>query len=211
MITFSNLSLWILLSVSLPVVTSYGNGFGRLFRITTFGESHGTAIGVTVDGCPPRLPISLEDIQHELSRRKPGQSRLTSPRKEDDIVEIISGIENGFATGAPITMIVRNTDQRSKDYGEMANKYRPSHADATYDAKYGIRSVNGGGRSSARETIGRVAAGAIAKKVLSLYSGLEIVGYVKSIQELVASVDPETVTIPMVSSSSRTSSKCILI
>lgn len=181
------------------MVSSYGNSFGRLFRITTFGESHGAAVGVTVDGCPPRLPINLEDIQYELSRRKPGQSRLTSPRKEDDIVEIISGIENGFATGAPITMIIRNTDQRSKDYGEMSNKYRPSHADATYDAKYGIRSINGGGRSSARETIGRVAAGAIAKKVLSTYSGLEILGYVKSIQELLASVDPETVTIPMVS------------
>lgn len=193
------MSLWILLSVSIPVVSSYGNSFGRLFRITTFGESHGAAVGVTVDGCPPRLPINLEDIQYELSRRKPGQSRLTSPRKEDDIVEIISGVENGFATGAPITMIIRNTDQRSKDYGEMSNKYRPSHADATYDAKYGIRSINGGGRSSARETIGRVAAGAIAKKVLSMYSGLEVLGYVKSIQELVASVDPETVTIPMVS------------
>lgn len=194
------LLLSILISFSIiPSVFCYGNSFGRLFRITTFGESHGKAIGVTVDGCPPRLPVDLEDIQNELDRRKPGQSRLTSPRKEDDTVEIISGIENGLTTGAPITMVIRNTDQRSKDYNDMTNKYRPSHADATYDAKYGIRSINGGGRSSARETIGRVAAGAVAKKVLSMYSGLEIVGYVNSIQELAASVDPETVTASMVS------------
>ena len=145
-----------------------GNSFGRVFRITTFGESHGTGVGVIVDGCPPRLPLTTEDIQKELDRRKPGQSRLTTPRDEDDRVEIMSGTYDGLTLGTPIGMVVRNKDQRSKDYDEMAAKYRPSHADATYDAKYGVRAVAGGGRSSARETIGRVAAGAaaVATKIL---------------------------------------------
>ena len=139
-----------------------GNSFGRVFRISTFGESHGTGVGVIVDGCPPRLPLTTEDIQKELDRRKPGQSRLTTPRDEDDRVEIMSGTYDGLTLGTPIGMMVRNKDQRSKDYDEMAAKYRPSHADATYDAKYGVRAVAGGGRSSARETIGRVAAGIVA-------------------------------------------------
>lgn len=176
-----------------------GNSFGKLFKISTFGESHGTGVGVIVDGCPPRLPLTTEDIQRELDRRKPGQSRLTTPRDEDDIVEIMSGTYNGVTLGTPIGMVVRNKDQRSKDYDDMAAKYRPSHADATYDAKYGVRAVAGGGRSSARETIGRVAAGAIAKKILTLYSGVEIVGYVQRVQEIeLLNVDHDTVSEDMV-------------
>jgi len=176
-----------------------GNTFGKLFRITTFGESHGTGVGVIVDGCPPRLPLSTEDVQRELDRRKPGQSRLTTPRDEEDLVEIMSGTYNGITLGTPIGMVVRNKDQRSKDYDEMAAKYRPSHADATYDAKYGVRAVAGGGRSSARETIGRVAAGAVAKKILKLYSGVEIVGYVQAVQDVeLLNVDHDAVTEEMV-------------
>lgn len=162
-----------------------GNSFGKIFKVSTFGESHGVGVGVTIDGCPPRIPLTQEDIQVELNRRKPGQSRLTTPRNEDDVVEIISGVYDGFTLGTPIGLIVRNKDQKSKDYAnEMTAKYRPSHADATYDAKYGVRAIAGGGRSSARETIGRVAAGAIAKKILFLYSGVEIIGYVHSVQEI---------------------------
>jgi chorismate synthase len=171
-----------------------GNSFGRVFRISTFGESHGGGVGVIVDGCPPRLPLTTEDVQKELDRRKPGQSRLTTPRDEEDKVEILSGTYDGVTLGTPIGMIVRNKDQRSGDYDEMAAKYRPSHADATYDAKYGVRAVAGGGRSSARETIGRVAAGAIAKKILKLYSGVEIVGYVQKVQDVeLTHVDHDTV------------------
>jgi len=171
-----------------------GNSFGRVFRISTFGESHGGGVGVIVDGCPPRLPLTTEDVQKELDRRKPGQSRLTTPRDEEDKVEILSGTYDGVTLGTPIGMIVRNKDQRSGDYDEMAAKYRPSHADATYDAKYGVRAVAGGGRSSARETIGRVAAGAIAKKILKLYSGVEIVGYVQKVQDVeLTNVDHDTV------------------
>lgn len=176
-----------------------GNTFGKLFKITTFGESHGTGVGVIVDGCPPRLPLATADVQYELDRRKPGQSRLTTPRDEDDLVEIMSGTYNGITLGTPIGMVVRNKDQRSKDYDEMAAKYRPSHADATYDAKYGVRAVAGGGRSSARETIGRVAAGAVAKKILKLYSGVEIVGYVQAVQDIeLLHVDHDAVTEEMV-------------
>jgi len=176
-----------------------GNSFGKLFRISTFGESHGTGVGVIVDGCPPRLPLTQEDVQKELDRRKPGQSRLTTPRDEDDMIEIMSGTYNGITLGTPIGMVVRNKDQRSKDYDDMAAKYRPSHADATYDAKYGVRAVAGGGRSSARETIGRVAAGAIAKKILRLYSGIEIVGYVQCVQDIaLTNVDHDAVTEEMV-------------
>ena len=166
-----------------------GNTFGKIFRITTFGESHGSGVGVIVDGCPPRIPLSYEDIQCELDRRKPGQSRLTTPRDEEDIVEILSGTYDGLTLGTPISMMVRNKDQRSKDYDDMAAKYRPSHADATYDAKYGVRAIAGGGRSSARETIGRVAAGAIAKKLLKLYSGIEIIGFVQKVQDIALTVD----------------------
>ncbi|NEQ29943.1 MAG: chorismate synthase [Leptolyngbya sp. SIO4C5] len=177
-----------------------GNTFGHLFRITTFGESHGGGVGVVIDGCPPRIEISAADIQQELDRRRPGQSKITTPRKETDTCEIVSGVFEGKTLGTPITVLVRNKDTRPQDYDEMARKYRPSHADATYDAKYGIRNWQGGGRSSARETIGRVAAGAIAKKVLHLAAGVEIIGYVKRIQDLEATVDPGSVTLAQVES-----------
>lgn len=177
-----------------------GNIFGHLFRITTFGESHGGGVGVVIDGCPPRLEISTEEIQFELDRRRPGQSKITTPRKEDDRCEILSGVFQGKTLGTPITILVRNEDQRSQDYDEMAVKYRPSHADATYDAKYGIRNFQGGGRSSARETIGRVAAGAIAKKILQQAAGVEIVGYVKRIKDLEGAINSETVTLEQVES-----------
>lgn len=177
-----------------------GNTFGHLFRITTFGESHGGGVGVVIDGCPPLLEISPEEIQFELDRRRPGQSKITTPRNESDICEILSGVFAGKTTGTPIAILVRNKDARSQDYDEMAQKYRPSHADATYDAKYGIRNWQGGGRSSARETIGRVAAGAIAKKILRQVAGVEIVGYVKRIKDLEGVIDPSTVTLEQVES-----------
>lgn len=177
-----------------------GNTFGHLFRITTFGESHGGGVGVVIDGCPPQLEISQAEIQVELDRRKPGQSKITTPRRETDTCEIISGVFEGKTLGTPIAILVRNQDARSQDYDEMAEKYRPSHADFTYDSKYGIRNWQGGGRSSARETIGRVAAGAIAKKILRTVAGVEIIGYVKRIQNLEAVVDPDTVTLERVES-----------
>ena len=147
------------------------NTFGHLFRVTTFGESHGPALGAIVDGCPPRLPLSAEEIQVFLDKRRPGQSRFTTQRQEPDAVKILSGVfadENGrqVTTGTPIALMIENADQRSKDYGDIADKYRPGHADYVYDAKYGIRDHRGGGRSSARETAARVAAGAVARKVL---------------------------------------------
>ncbi|MCS6812567.1 MAG: chorismate synthase [Cyanobacteria bacterium] len=171
-----------------------GNTFGQLFRITTFGESHGGGVGVVIDGCPPRLEITVEEIQAELDRRRPGQSKISTPRKESDTCEILSGVFEGKTLGTPIMILVHNQDTRPQDYAEMAQKYRPSHADATYDAKYGIRNWQGGGRSSARETIGRVAAGAIAKKILHQVAGVDIVAYVKRVKDLEAVVDPETVT-----------------
>jgi chorismate synthase len=177
-----------------------GSTFGHLFRITTFGESHGGGVGVVIDGCPPQVEISIEEIQAELDRRRPGQSKITTPRKEADQCEILSGILENKTLGTPISIMVRNKDQRSQDYGEMATKYRPSHADATYDAKYGIRAVAGGGRSSARETIGRVAAGAIAKKILKDVAGVEIIAYVKRIKDLEGSIDADTVTMEQVES-----------
>jgi len=148
------------------------NSFGHLFRVTTFGESHGPALGAIVDGCPPRVPLTVEEIQVFLDKRKPGQSRFTTQRREDDAVKILSGVftdEKGqqVTTGAPIALMIENTDQRSKDYDEIAHKYRPGHADYVYDAKYGIRDYRGGGRSSARETAARVAAGAVARKVIA--------------------------------------------
>ena len=177
-----------------------GNTFGQLFRITTFGESHGGGVGVVIDGCPPQLEISEAEIQVDLDRRRPGQSKITTPRKETDTCEIISGVFEGKTLGTPIAILVRNKDARSQDYNEMSVKYRPSHADATYDAKYGIRNWKGGGRSSARETIGRVAAGAIAKKILQQVANVEIVGYVKRIQNIEATVDTDTVTLEQVES-----------
>lgn len=177
-----------------------GNSFGHLFRTTTFGESHGGGVGVIIDGCPPRVEISAEEIQQELDRRRPGQSKITTPRKEADTCEILSGVFEGKTLGTPIAILVRNKDTRPQDYQEMAQTYRPSHADATYEAKYGIRNWQGGGRSSARETIGRVAAGAIAKKILKIAASVEIVGYVKRIQNLEGVVDPQTVTLEQVES-----------
>jgi len=169
--------------------------FGQLFRISTFGESHGGGVGVVIDGCPPRIPLTEADIQHELDRRRPGQSEVTTPRNEADQCEILSGTFEGVTLGSPIAILVRNKDHRPEAYSEMAEKYRPSHADYAYDAKFGIRNWQGGGRSSARETIGRVAAAAIAGKVLDhLFPGIQVLAWVKSIQELQADVDPATVT-----------------
>lgn len=170
-----------------------GNTFGHLFRITTWGESHGGGVGVVVDGCPPRLALSEADIQPDLDRRRPGQSRIVSPRKELDRVEILSGVFEGKTLGTPICLWVRNEDARPEAYAEMAEKFRPSHADYTYQAKYGIRNWQGGGRSSARETVGRVAAGAIAKKLLRESYKVEILAYVKQVQRITATVEPETV------------------
>ena len=163
------------------------NSFGKLFKITTWGESHGPGIGVVVDGCPPRLPLNAKDIQIELDRRRPGQSDIVTPRKEEDRVEILSGLFEGRTTGTPISMWVRNSDQRPAAYSEMKEKFRPSHADFTYQAKFGIRDHEGGGRSSARETIGRVAAGAIAKKILAQGSpppGVEIRAFVTRVHDI---------------------------
>ncbi len=177
-----------------------GNTFGHLFRITTYGESHGGGVGVIIDGCPPLVEISAAEIQLELDRRRPGQSKITTPRQEADTCEILAGVFQGKTLGTPISILVRNQDARSQDYDEMVQTYRPSHADATYDAKYGIRNWQGGGRSSARETIGRVAAGAIAKKILQIVNNVEVIGYVKRIQDLEATVDPNTVTMAQVES-----------
>src|SRR5262249_30097813 len=165
------------------------NTFGQLFRVTTFGESHGGGIGVGIDGCPPRIANSEADIQSELDRRRPGQSKLTTQRKEEDQCEILSGIFEGKTLRTPIPNAVPNKDARPEDYGEIAAKFRPSHADYTYEAKYGIRNWQGGGRASARETVGRVAAGAVAKKVLStFYPHFEIVAYVAQIHDIVAKI-----------------------
>lgn len=165
--------------------------FGQLFRVSTFGESHGGGVGVVIDGCPPRIPLTEADLQQELDRRRPGQSDVTTPRKEADQCEILSGTFEGLTLGSPIAVLVRNKDHRPEAYSEMAEKYRPSHADYTYDAKYGIRNWQGGGRSSARETIGRVAAAAIAKKVLrALYPDLEVLAWVKKIHDIEGTVDP---------------------
>ena len=169
------------------------NTFGRLFRVTTWGESHGGGVGVVVDGCPPRLDLTEEDIQPDLDRRRPAQSKIVSSRKESDRVQILSGTFEGKTLGTPISMWVRNEDARPEAYSEMATKFRPSHADYTYQAKFGIRNWQGGGRTSARETIGRVAAGAIAKKILRERNGVEVLAYVQQVQRIVASVDSETV------------------
>ena len=154
------------------------NTFGRMFRVTTWGESHGPALGATVDGCPPGVPIDAEMIQHWLDRRKPGQNKYTTQRREPDAVKILSGVFEGQTTGTPVQLMIQNTDQRSKDYGEIAEKFRPGHADITYWQKYGIRDYRGGGRSSARETAARVAAGGLAREAIAaLVPGIEIKGY----------------------------------
>jgi chorismate synthase len=170
------------------------NSFGHLFRITTWGESHGGGVGVVVDGCPPRVELSEADIQPDLDRRRPGQSKIVSPRKESDRVKILSGTFEGKTLGTPISMMVLNEDARPEAYAEMATKFRPSHADYTYQAKFGIRNWQGGGRSSARETIGRVAAGAIAKKILRQEFGVEVLAYVAQVQRIKADVEPNRVT-----------------
>ncbi len=174
------------------------NTFGHMFRITTFGESHGGGVGVVLDGCPPGLEISAEEVQRDLDRRKPGQSLLTTQRKEEDQVSILSGLFEGKTLGTPLMMLVRNKDARSADYDEMKEKYRPSHADFTYQAKYGHRNWQGGGRASARETIGRVAAGAVARKLLARDLSISVVAYVLQVQDLVAQVDPLAVTVEAV-------------
>ena len=160
-----------------------GNSFGTLFKISSWGESHGGGIGVVIDGCPPRLPLGIDDIQPDLDRRRPGQSKITTPRDEADQVEILSGIYEGLTTGTPIAMLVRNQDARPQAYDEMKEKFRPSHADFTYQTKFGHRNHEGGGRSSARETIARVAAGAVAKKILS-YDQVVIRSYVERIYNI---------------------------
>ncbi len=171
-----------------------GNTFGRLFRVTTFGESHGPALGAVVDGCPPRLALSEADLQGDLDRRRPGQGRLSSARKEADRVRILSGVSEGLTTGTPIALVIENTDQRPAAYSGMAELYRPSHADYTYDAKYGHRAVSGGGRASARETAARVAAGAVARKLLAEGLGVEIVAWVDQVGDIAANVDVDAVT-----------------
>lgn len=160
------------------------SSFGTLYRITTFGESHSKAVGVIIDGCPPRMKLSAEDIQPQLDRRKPGQSKLTTQRKEEDQVEILSGVENGITLGTPITLVVKNKDQKPKDYKSFSDIPRPSHADFTYQMKYGVRTSSGGGRASARETIASVAGGAVAEKILDKYFNVEIVAYVESVADI---------------------------
>jgi chorismate synthase len=179
-----------------------GNSFGQAFRVTTAGESHGPAYVVIVDGCPPGLALSEADLQPDLDRRRPGQSSITTQRDEADTAEILSGVFEGSTTGTPIAVLIRNKDQRPRDYAEIKDKYRPGHADMTFDAKYGVRDYRGGGRSSARETSVRVAAGAIAKKLLRERAGVAIVGYVRSIGELEASIeDPAAVRLEQVEAS----------
>lgn len=168
-----------------------GNSIGQLFRVTTFGESHGIALGCIVDGVPPNMALTEADIQPDLDRRKPGTSQFTTPRREDDEVQILSGVFEGKTTGTSIGLIIKNADQRSKDYGDIMDKFRPGHADYTYQQKYGIRDYRGGGRSSARETAMRVAAGAIAKKYLREQFGIEVRGYLSQIGHV--KIDPQTV------------------
>ncbi|MBA0660050.1 hypothetical protein Goklo_012105 [Gossypium klotzschianum] len=187
----------------LTEIEAAGSTFGNYFRVTTFGESHGGGVGCIVDGCPPRIPLSEADLQVDLDRRRPGQSRITTPRKETDTCRLYSGVSEGVTTGTPIHVFVPNTDQRGHDYKEMSIAYRPSHADATYDMKYGVRAVQGGGRSSARETIGRVASGAIAKKILKHFSGTEVLAYVSQVHQVVlpdGSVYHDTVTLDQIES-----------
>lgn len=161
-----------------------GNTFGQVFRVTTFGESHGPFVGAVIDGCPARLEVSEADIQPQLDRRRPGQSDLTTPRGEADRVQIVSGVEKGVTLGSPVTLLVANRDTKPEDYGEMRGAPRPSHADYSYKMKYGVLASSGGGRASARETVGRVAAGAVAEKWLRLRHGIEIVAWVEAVQDI---------------------------
>jgi chorismate synthase len=161
-----------------------GNTFGQQFTVTTFGESHGPALGAVVDGCPPGMPLTEADLQHDLDRRRPGQSKFTTQRREPDVVKILSGVFEGKTTGTPIGLLIENVDQKSKDYSSIKDIYRPAHADFSYDAKYGFRDYRGGGRSSARETAMRVAAGAIARKYLRQEAGIEICGYLSAVGDL---------------------------
>ena len=176
-----------------------GNSFGRAFRITTAGESHGPGNVVIIDGCPAGLALSVEDLLVDLDRRRPGQSRLVTQRQESDTPEILSGVFEGRTTGTSLAILIRNEDQRSRDYSDIKDKYRPGHADYTYDAKYGFRDYRGGGRSSARETVARVAAGVVAKKLIAEAFGGQIVGYVKQVGSIVARVaEPENVSLAQV-------------
>lgn len=177
-----------------------GNTFGHLFRITTWGESHGGGVGVVIDGCPPRIELSEKDIQPDLDRRRPGQSSIVTPRKEADAVQILSGTFEGKTLGTPISMWVKNEDARPEAYSEMATKFRPSHADYTYQTKFGFRNWQGGGRSSARETVGRVAAGAVAKKILRERFGVEVLAYVTQVKDIQAKVERENVTLEQIES-----------
>ncbi len=171
-----------------------GNSFGKIFKVNTFGESHGGAVGVILDGCPPRLKLDIDLIQNELNRRRPGQSQITTPRKEEDKLEILSGIKDNITLGTPIAMIVRNKDQRPSDYNNIERVFRPSHADGTYHLKYGIQADSGGGRASARETIGRVAGGAIAKQFLKALYEIEILSWVKRIHNIDSEINPDQIT-----------------
>jgi chorismate synthase len=174
---------------------------GQIFRVSTFGESHGGAVGVVLDGCPPRLEIDVEEIQHDLDRRRPGQNRFTTPRQEEDVVEILSGVFEGRTLGSSIGLMVRNKDARPAAYEEMKDLFRPSHADYTTEAKYGIRNWQGGGRASARETIGRVAAGAIARKLLRQVAGIEVLAWVGRVRDIEAEVDRDAVSLEAVEAS----------
>lgn len=178
-----------------------GSSFGHLFRIHTWGESHGGAVGVVIDGCPPQLPLTEEMIQEELDRRRPGQSRLVTPRQEADRAEILSGVFEGRTLGTPILVLVHNQDARPEAYAELEGLYRPSHADYAYEAKYGIRNWQGGGRASARETIGRVAAGAVARQVLRQAEAGDVIAFVSRVRDVEAKVDPLAVTRAQVESS----------
>jgi len=171
-----------------------GSSFGQLFRIHTWGESHGGAVGVVVDGCPPRIPLAQEAIQEDLDRRRPGQSHLTTPRQEEDRAEILSGVFEGLTLGTPILILVHNRDARPEAYEQLRDVYRPSHADYTYQAKYGIRNWQGGGRASARETVGRVAAGAVARQVLRHRDAGEVLAWVSQVHAVETKLDPLTVT-----------------
>lgn len=187
------------LSATIAAVMS--STFGTLFKISTWGESHGVGVGVVIDGCPPRIPLTAEYIQRELDRRRPGQSDIVTPRKEADQVEILSGVLDGLTLGTPIGLLVRNADARSSSYDEMQHTYRPSHADYCYDAKYGIRAWAGGGRASARETIGRVAAGAVAKAVLNtLCPGIEVLAWVQQVHTICCPVAAAEVQAALVES-----------